>query len=185
MNPIQVAQDYAATEGYDCCPTEDGCAHIFHPRGAAMVFADGQVHSESNPRLKEVLEKKIAAARLNESRLAQDPSGRCTIRFSSLYPKMPHLQMPQGTLAPQDTQLLAVLKVKRHQLSPEFLEWDTKFADKPGNFPLPAGQEFLVLMLLTSGQLWTTIRAAWPPEKEEYYRSHVGEIVNIEIQGGK
>ena len=24
-------------------------------------------------------------------------------------------------------------------------------------------------------------RAAWPPEKEEYYRSHVGELVNIEV----
>lgn len=22
---------------------------------------------------------------------------------------------------------------------------------------------------------------AWPPEKEEYYRSHVGELVNIEV----
>jgi len=91
--------------------------------------------------------------------------------------------MPQGTLASHDTQLLAVLKVKRQQLSAEFLDWDTKFADKPGNFPLSAGQEFLVLMLLTNGQLWTTIRAAWPEEKEEYYRSHVGEIVNIQIEG--
>jgi hypothetical protein len=179
MNPIQVAQDYAATEGYDCALTEDGCAHIFHPRGAAMILPSGEVHSESNPRLKEVLEKKIAAAKLNEARLQEDPSGRCTIKFSDEYEKMPLEYL-------DDTRLLAVLKVKRHQLSPEFLEWDTKYADKPGNFPLPSGQEFLVLMLLTAGcQLWTTIRAAWPPEKEEYYRSHVGEIVNIEIQGGK
>ena len=29
--------------------------------------------------------------------------------------------------------------------------------------------------------MWTTIRAAWPAEKEEYYRSHVGELVNIEV----
>jgi hypothetical protein len=43
------------------------------------------------------------------------------------------------------------------------------------------GQDYLVLLLLTAGRLWTTIRAAWPPEKEEYYRSHVGELVNIEV----
>jgi hypothetical protein len=185
MNPIQVAQDYAAEEGYDCALSQDGSVEIFHPRGAAKISPDGKVRAYANSLLKSVLERKIAAARLNDARLQEDPSGRCTIKFSSIYQKMPHLQMPQGTLAPQDTRLMAVLKVKHHQLSPEFLEWDTKFADKPGNYPLPAGQEYLVLMLFTSGQLWTTIRAAWPPEKEGYYRSHVGEIVNIEIQGGK
>lgn len=96
-----------------------------------------------------------------------------TIKFSSRYVKMPE--------DPSNTKLLTVLKAKVGHLSPEFLEWDTKFADKPGNFPLPAGQDYLVLLLLTDGRLWTTIRAAWPPEKEEYYRSHVGELVNIEV----
>ncbi len=109
----------------------------------------------------------------------------CTIKFSSVYSKMPHLQMPQRELAPYDTKLLAVLKVDRSQLSAPFLEWDTKYADEPGHFKLPKGKEFLVLVLLTEGWLWTTIRAAWPPEKEEYYRSHVGEFVNIKIEGGR
>jgi hypothetical protein len=108
---------------------------------------------------------------------------RCTIKFSSVYSKMPHLQMPQRELAPYDTKLLAVLKVERSQLSAEFLEWDTKYADKPGHFSLPKGKEFLILLLLTEGRLWTTIRSAWPPEKEEYYRSHVGELVDIKIEG--
>ena len=74
------------------------------------------------------------------------------------------------------------IPVDTHDHSPSgCLEWDTKFADKPGNFPLPAGQDYLVLLLLTAGRLWTMIRAAWPPEKEEYYRSHVGELVNTEV----
>jgi len=181
MNPIQAAQEYAAEEGFECAQNQDGSIEIFHPRGFARISPSGQVKADANPLLKSVLERKIAAARLNEARLQEDPSGRCTIKFSAVYTKMPHRSLAEGL----GTQLLAVLKVKRHQLSAEFLEWDTKFADKPGNYPLPAGQEFLVLMLLTEGRLWTTIRAAWPPEKEEYYRSRIGEIVNIEIVGGK
>ena len=178
MNPLQVAEDYAAEEGFGFSRHEDGSVEVWHPRGAARVYEDGRVVSQPNPRLKEVLEKKIVLARAQEVQLQQDPSGRATIKFSAEYEKMP----VEVTAQLSDTTLLAVLKVKRAQLSAQFLEWDTKFADKPGNFPLPAGQEFLVLMLLTAGQLWTTIRAAWPPDKEEHYRSHVGEIVNIEIQ---
>lgn len=179
MNPLQVAEDYASEEGFDFCRHEDGSVEVYHPRGAARVLPDGTVLSLPNPLLKSVLEKKIALAGAQEAQLLLDPSGRCTIKFSSEYCKMPAEAL--ADLA--GTTLLAVLKVKRAQLSAEFLEWDTKFANKPGNFPLPAGQEFLVLLLLTAGQLWTTIRAAWPAEKEDYYRSHVGELVNIEVQG--
>jgi len=177
MNALQIAEDYAREEGYDFYRNKDGTAYVWHPYGAARISPDGLVESESNPRLKAVLEKKIGQARAKDAQLIQDPSGRCTIKFSSSYEKMPPTT--------NNTRLMAVLKVKRAQLSAEFLDWDTKFADQPGNFPLPAGQEFLVLLLLTTRRLWTTIRAAWPPEKEEYYRSHVGELVNIEIQGGK
>ena len=173
MNPTQVAEDYALEEGFDFARHDDGSVEVYHPRGAARVLSDGTVLSLPNPLLKSVLEKKIAQARLEERTLSTDPTQRITIKFSSRYTKMP--------ADTRDTQLLAVLKAKVGHLSPEFLEWDTKFADKPGNFPLPAGQDYLVLLLLTAGRLWTTIRAAWPPEKEEYYRSHVGELVNIEV----
>lgn len=175
MKPTQIAQDYAAEMGFDVSDHEDGSVEVWHPKGAALVRPDGSVISAPNPQLKAVLEKKIGQARAEEKALSTDPSKRITIKFSSRYVKMPE--------DPHNTKLLAVLKAKVGHLSPEFLEWDTKFADKPGNFPLPAGQEFLVLMLLTAGQLWTTIRAAWPPEKEEHYRSHVGELVNIAIEG--
>jgi hypothetical protein len=178
MNPLQVARDYANEEGFDYFEYPDGSVEVFHPLGGARVYPDGRAVSESNPRLKEVLEKKIALARAEEAQIEQDPSGRCTIKFSAEYCKMPLEVLAEVS----DTTLLAVLKVERSQLSPQFLDWDTKFANHPGNFPLPAGQEFLVLLLLTAGLLWTTIRSAWPPKKEEYYRSHVGEIVNIDIK---
>ena len=178
MNPIQVAEDYAAEEGFDFSRLEDGSVEVWHPRGAAKVLPNGMVLSEPNPRLKEVLARKIALARARERQIPEDPSGRCTIKFSAEYCKMPMEVLAEVS----DTTLLAVLKVKQSQLSLQFMEWDTKFANLPGNFPLSAGQDFLVLLLLTAGQLWTTIRAAWPPEKEEYYRNHVGQIVNIDIK---
>jgi hypothetical protein len=178
MNPLQVARDYAIEEGFNYIYHLDGSLEVFHPPGGARVCPDGRVVSESHPRLKEVLEKKIALAKAEEGQIEQDPSGGCTIKFSAEYCKMPMEVLAEVS----DTILLAVLKVKRSHLSPQFLDWDTKFANHPGNFPLPAGQEYLVLLLLTAGQLWTTIRSAWPPKKEEYYRSHVGEIVNIDTK---
>ena len=114
-----------------------------------------------------------------------DPKGRITIKFSAEYEKMP--------ADISITTLLAVLKIKRSQLSAQFLEWDTKFRGREGSFPLSSAPEVLVLMLLSAPEptvpleqphLWTTIRVAWPPEKEGFYRYHVGELVNIEIKGG-
>lgn len=179
MNYLQVAEDYANEEGFDFTRRDDGSVEIWHPNGAARVYADGHIVAAQNFRLKAVLEKKLAAARASEAALIEDPSGRCVIKFSNKYEKMPKNY--------QQTKLLAVLRVKRAQLSPQFLDWDTKFTLLKGNFPLPDGQEFLVLLLLSEQfieqpRLWTTIRAAWPPEKEAYYRSHIGEPVNIEVK---
>ena len=182
MSATQAARDYAAEEGLTYTDHEDGSVEVWHCRGAARVTPDGRVASAMNYRLKEVLERKISAARAKESYLKEDPSGRCTIKFSDEYTKMPFsaLEMMDPD---RPTSLLSVFKVKRGQLSPAFLEWDTKYRHKPGNFPLPAGQEYLILMLLTSGLLWATTRVAWPPEKEEWYRSHIGEEINIQIAG--
>jgi len=109
-----------------------------------------------------------------------------TIMFEEEYCKMPY---PAEDMMDPDrpTTLLAVLKVPREQLSPELIAWDTKFRWKPGNFELPDEKEFLLLLLLTSGHLWTTLRAARPSLKlkEDWYRSHVGEVVKIHIGGVK
>jgi|GEM_PF-627068 len=190
MDALQVATDYAAEEGFRITRDADGqWIEIHHPQGGARVQKDGSILCETNSRLKQVLEKKLAQARAKEAQLLEDPEGRVTIKFSAEYEKMPS--------DISHTTLLAVLKVKRSQLSPQFLEWDTKFRGKEGSFPLSSSPEVLVLMLLSAPEptvprnpwleppsLWTTIRAAWPPEKEGFYRSHVGELVNIEINGG-
>jgi hypothetical protein len=190
MDALQVATDYAAEEGFLITrDAESQWIEIHHPQGGARIQKDGSILCEINPLLKQVLEKKLAQARAKEAQLIEDPSGRVTIKFSAEYAKMP-ADISQTTL-------LAVLKVKRSQLSPQFLEWDTKFRGKEGSFPLSSSPEVLVLMLLSAPEptvprnpwleqprLWTTIRAAWPPEKEGFYRSHVGELVNIEIKEG-
>jgi len=181
MDALQVAKDYAAEEDLHAVRDADGhWITVYNPGGKACVHKDGTVHSE-NALLKQVLEKKLAQARAKEAQLVEDPAGRVTIKFSAEYEKMP--------ADISHTTLLAVLKVKRSQLSPQFLEWDTKFRGKEGSFSLSSAQEYLVLLLLSAHEqeqprLWTTIRASWPPEKEGFYRSHVGELVNIEIKGG-
>jgi len=63
MNPLQIAEDYARKEGYDFSRNKDGTAYVWHPCGAARIRPDGLVESESNPRLKTILEKKIAQSR--------------------------------------------------------------------------------------------------------------------------
>jgi len=190
VSALQVATDYAAEEGFRITRDAEGqWIEIHHPGGGARVQKDASILCETNPLLKQVLEKKLAQARAMEAQLIEDPEGPVTIKFSAEYEKMP--------ADISHTTLLAVLKVKRSQLSPQFLEWDTKFRGKEGSFPLSSAQEVLVLMLLSASEpaisevsglersrLWTTIRAAWPPEKEGFYRSHVGELVNIEIKGG-
>lgn len=95
-----------------------------------------------------------------------------TIRFSHLYSKMPR--------DVSDTRLLAVFRVDRSQLSDVFLKWDTHFDDigASGYYQLPDAKEYLVLLLLSGGHLWTTVRVL-RPGKEEYYRSHIGESVKI------
>ena len=96
------------------------------------------------------------------------------IRFSHTYAKMP--------ADTSDTQLLAVFRVDRTQLSDPFLEWDTRIVGG-GHYQFPPADEYLVLLLLSGGQLWTTVRTA-KPGKEEYYRAQVGKHVKIKVGHG-
>ncbi len=104
-------------------------------------------------------------------------AGECVIRFAAEYCKMPF--SAEDMMDPdRPTVLLAVLRVGREQLSEEFVKWDTLFRWRSGSFELSDSLEFLVLLLLTGGHLWTTIRT---PEKEAQYRSFVGKEVIIQI----
>ena len=103
-----------------------------------------------------------------------------TIRFSARYEKMPQFSF-------EVTKLTAVELVNLEDLDPKFLERDTAIVGG-GHYKLPKHGKYMILRLLTSrpGTIWPwqTIRR-WTAEKETHYRSHVGEIVNIEIKGEK
>jgi hypothetical protein len=101
------------------------------------------------------------------------------IKFSHTYTKMPFDR--------EQTKLLEVFITYKKDLSPEFLWYDTQIEGISGNYKLPDGK-LLVLLLLSlqddslAWQPWTTVRR-WTPEKEKYYRSIRGEMVEIVIEG--
>lgn len=102
------------------------------------------------------------------------------IRFSHRYKKMPKFF--------EDTKLMQVLIVDRKELTKEFEEYDTAYEegymDKVTKYyELPKWGKLIILVLKTGNELWTTMRF-WTPQKEEYYKSHVGEEVEIVLTVG-
>lgn len=99
-----------------------------------------------------------------------------TIKFSHVYDKFPPDDDPSV--------LLEVFTVDVKDLSPEFLEYDTKIVDG-GRYPLPRNGCFLVLLLYQASNkhLWTTIRRQ-TAEKEAYYRSMIGREFSMGYPGG-
>ncbi len=178
MDPIQVAIDYCNEMDlqYTTGPGPDReWVEVHHFRAGARVHKDGKVESALNGTLKTVLERKIKEARLQERPAQQDEASQIYIKFSSIYEKMPDLSPA--------TKLLAVFKVREEELSTDFLVYDTKFLGQEEFFPLEHSDFKLVLLLLTEEvpkpRIWTTART-WEREKEAWYRSHVGEYVNIQ-----
>lgn len=104
-----------------------------------------------------------------------------TVKFSHFYSKMPRDF--------QHSKLLDVLPVKLEDLSPEFLRYDTTYNDggEERNYELPKKGDYMILLLQSgagNGQLWTTIRSQrgrGGSDKLAYYKSHIGEVVKIEI----
>lgn len=100
------------------------------------------------------------------------------INFSHHYAKMPY--------GFQESKLLDVLPVRLEDLSPGISEvryliprWRRR-----KQYQLPKSGNYMILLLQASsgaGPLWTTIRSQWPPEKLEYYRSHIGEVFECRI----
>lgn len=100
------------------------------------------------------------------------------INFSHKYNKMP--------FGFQESKLLDVLPVWLEDLSLDFILYDTSYLDggEEKLYALPAKGAYMILLLQASsgaGPIWTTIRSQWPPEKLEYYRSHVGEVFECVI----
>ena len=95
------------------------------------------------------------------------------IKFSHRYGKMPG--------GPSPALLIEVLNVKLEELSQLFLNYDTTIYTG-GQYKLPKKGDYMILMLLSGGDLWTTIRRR-TPEKEKYYRSQIGQQFEIVIAG--
>jgi hypothetical protein len=100
------------------------------------------------------------------------------INFSHKYGKMP--------FGFQSSKLLDVLPIRLEDLSLDFILYDTSYLDggEEKMYALPEKGAYMILLLQASsgaGPLWTTIRSQWPPEKLEYYKSHVGEVFECRI----
>lgn len=100
------------------------------------------------------------------------------INFSHKYNKMPY--------GFQSSKLLDVLPIRLEDLSLDFILYDTSYLDggEEKMYALPAKGAYMILLLQAcsgAGPLWTTIRSQWPPEKLDYYKSHVGEVFECRI----
>ena len=108
------------------------------------------------------------------------------IKFSHFYVKMPPVM--------DNTNLIDVQVVNLEDLDPAFLEADTAIRGG-GHYKLPKKGKYMILWLRSSIEItldpplvgggmqlwsWQTIRR-WTAEKEEFYRSHIGEQVKIEV----
>lgn len=100
------------------------------------------------------------------------------INFSHKYNKMP--------FGFESSKLLEVLPVRLEDLSLDFILYDTSYLDggEEKLYALPAKGAYMILLLRASSgarPIWTTIRSQWPPEKLEYYKSHIGEVFECQI----
>lgn len=99
------------------------------------------------------------------------------IKFSHDYPKL-HGQ--------RSAVLMQVFVVSKHNLSKSFLAYDTVFVNTNTNhleFFKLEGTKFLVLLFMGEKHIpFTTIRAAWPPSKETYYRNNIDCTFDIVIE---
>ena len=100
-----------------------------------------------------------------------------SIRFSHFYPKL----MLNGLMEQyvQTAVLLWVHEIRLKELSPEMLNYDT--GNGLYNFsPQDDRMNMLFFTVSKEGPMFTTIR---PLSSDDYYRSRVGQVFNIQIKG--
>lgn len=83
--------------------------------------------------------------------------------------------------------LIEVLEVNLKDLSESFLEYDTTYLvnTKRGDrrYRLPKSGRYLLLIFQgNQGGLFTTLRAAWPPQKVKFYKDARGELFTLRIK---
>ena len=90
--------------------------------------------------------------------------------------------MPENGNNIWDTLLLAVFVADTREFCEQFVNFDTLYWDGTGSgmYKLPKGKVLVLLLKSNCDFVWTTIRR-WTPQKETYYRSIVGQQVEIVI----
>ena len=100
------------------------------------------------------------------------------IKFEDTYEKMPF-----QAEKPVSATLLQVFRLHKRDMSPAFIEYDTR--KKNGKQYFLQDQEYLVLLLKANipnvSFVFTTCRS-WNEEKEDYYKSMVGKTFGLKIE---
>lgn len=101
-----------------------------------------------------------------------------TIKFSEEYRKLPIVWNGTGAI------LIAVTPFDVDYLKkaiPQFIEYDTKFRAKEGNYPLNFYEGILLTFIhINTGIPFTTIRH-YTPDKFEYYLKSIKETFLLEM----
>lgn len=104
------------------------------------------------------------------------------IKFSHWYEKLNHIY--NTNCKHKECVLLAIFKTHRKDLHEQFVRYDTEFWDELSmkHYELPK-TDLLVLLFVSNVNgysLFTTTRK-WTPQKEQYYKSKVGKLFEVEI----
>lgn len=113
-------------------------------------------------------------------RRCRETQGNPVIKFSHAYKKLAGTHRSE-IMRRREVMLIQVLNVDLKDLSPQFLSYDTLHDE--GNYPLKAGQYLMLIFQSAADNIFTTLRPAWPPQKEQYYRERIGKFFNIEVEG--
>jgi hypothetical protein len=111
--------------------------------------------------------------------------------------KFSHKYVKNSDVGNRPTYLIGVSKCDISKLPRDFLFWDTMYVDNmkdgAGFYKLPKRGDFILLTLCTPDSyndeahpfhIWTTLRR-WLKSKEDFYKKHIGEQVEIFIEEGK
>lgn len=104
-----------------------------------------------------------------------------TLKFSHFYKKMPINALHDPSI------LIQMFVCEHRQISRYFINYDTLYLDEHKQYKyydIP-NERHIVLLINTIGaigigKIWTTIRR-WTHEDELYYKSIVGEELNIQV----
>lgn len=101
------------------------------------------------------------------------------IKFSRKYSKL-----KDGFSTVKMARLLEVLDVRLEELSPELIEYDTRYNFEE-YYKLPAKGDYLLLIFEKApfwGEIFTTLRRR-SGRNLEYYRGLIGRVFEVEVDG--